>query len=264
MSKYHNTKLCTSLATIFNIDHIRHNRTQKSLFKFKKIVTGLVIFVALLTICNLGTSIAAAYLAKDTTINENNELINVDTNEAISTQTMAEDFKYERTYNETESRRRLCDLNDEGVYVCDTASYLEMSLGEGNRMIKNCKRGESVNLKRTWHDGSETFISMCPTRKGTYSQRLSRFQNGVRMALSDDGNFYELSGDDLIQKLDEVCDETSDCAPGLDCRDDQISIDACKRRCDLLRFGPSKLQPCYDACLFRSCQASLAQAFVET
>lgn len=137
----------------------------------------------------MGTSIAAAYLAKDTTINENNELINVDTNEAISTQTMAEDFKYERTYNETESRRRLCDLNDEGVYVCDTASYLEMSLGEGNRMIKNCKRGESVNLKRTWHDGSETFISMCPTRKGTYSQRLSRFQNGVRMALSDDGVF---------------------------------------------------------------------------
>ena len=61
----------------------RHNRTQKSLFKFKKIVAGLVIFVVLLTISNLGTSIAAAYLAKDTTINDNNDLMWIQMNRSV-------------------------------------------------------------------------------------------------------------------------------------------------------------------------------------
>jgi hypothetical protein len=239
---------------------LEHNKTQKSLFKLKKVVAILGVFVVLLTICNLGTSIAAAYLAKDTTINEKNELVNMDTNEPISTQSMAEDFNYVRAYNETEGQRRLCDKASNGEYICDTASYLELPLDEGSRMIKKCKKGETVNLRRTWHDGSETLISMCPTRKGSYSQAQSRFQNGIRMSISGNGLFYVLTGDDLVQELDDVCDETNDCASGLVCMDDQEAIDGCKKICDRLRFGPSKLQPCYDACVFRSCQTSSAEA----
>lgn len=219
----------------------------------------LGIFVILLTICNLGTSIAAAYLAKDTTINDKNELVDMNTGEAVSTQSMAEDINYIRAYNETEGQRRLCDRGTDGVYTCDTASYLEISLDEGSRMVKKCKKGETVNLKRTWHDGSETMISMCPTRKGTYSLRESRFQNGIKMTITSDGAFYVLTGDDLVQQEDDVCDETNDCAEGLDCMDDQNAIDACKRVCDRLRFGPSRLQPCYDECVFRSCQVAITE-----
>ena len=96
----------------------------------------LGIFVILLTICNLGTSIAAAYLAKETTINDKNELIDMDTGEAVSTQTMTEDFNYVRAYNETEGQRKLCDMNEDGAYVCETASFLEIPWEEGHRMIK--------------------------------------------------------------------------------------------------------------------------------
>jgi hypothetical protein len=199
---------------------------------------------------------AAAYLAKDTAINDKNELISLDTDEPISTQTMAEDVSYVRAYNETTGRRLCAKTN--GVYVCDTASYLEIPAQDGQRMIEKCKKGETVKLKRTWHDGSETLISMCPTRKGTYSQRESRFQNGIRMTLNENGVYVLTGGDDLVQELNDVCDETNDCASYLVCRDNQQAIDACKRHCDRLRFGPSRLQPCYDGCVFRSCQASIS------
>jgi hypothetical protein len=179
----------------------------------------------------------------------------MDTNEPIGTQSMADSVEYARVYNETEGQRRLCEFTD-GVYVCETASYLEIPLDQGRRMVRKCMKGKTVNLRRTWTDGSETLISMCPTIKGTYSQRVSRFQNGIKMTLTSDGLHYELSGDNLTQELGDVCDETNDCASGLMCMDDQSMIDACRGACERNRFGPSRLQPCYDACNFRSCQAS--------
>lgn len=243
------------------LDHRRHYKMQRSLLKSKRVVIGLGIFVILLTICNLGTSIAAAYLARETTINDKNELIDVDTGEAVSTQSMSDEFNYTRAYNETEGQRRLCAKTN-GIYVCDTTSYLEIPLEEGQRMVRKCKKGETVNLKRTWLDGSDTMVALCPTRRGQYSLMKSRFQNGIEMSLTrygssatKDAAFYVLTGDDLIQELGEVCDETNDCADGLACMDDDI--EACKAVCDKLRFGPSRLQPCYDECaLKRSCQAT--------
>lgn len=235
-----------------------HLKMQKDLFRFKKLVIGLAVFVVLLTLSNLGTSFAAAYLAKDTTTNDNNELVDTTTNEAVSTQSTSDAFDYSRAYEYENGTRRLCTKKD-GVYTCDTSSYLEMPFDEGLRMINKCKNGKTVELKRTWHDGSETLTQLCPTMKGTFSQREARFENGITITQSDDGLFYELKGDALTQGEDDVCDDVSDCDSGLLCMDNELAIDGCKRRCDRLRFGPQRLQGCYDSCIFRSCQASTTE-----
>eukprot|EP00804_Cyclotella_cryptica_P010156 CCRYP_020791-RA/>CCRYP_020791-RA protein AED:0.18 eAED:0.18 QI:195/1/1/1/1/1/3/1680/327 len=235
-----------------------HIKMQKDLFRFKKVVIGLIVFVVLLALTNLGTSFAAAYLAKDTTTNGNNELVDTKLNEAVSTQTTSDAFDYTRALNEKKGARRLCTKQN-GIYTCETDSYLNMPYDEGVRMVGKCKKGKTVDLKRAWHDGSETIIHLCPTTRATYSQRETRFDNGVTMTISDDGNFYELKGDVLTQDEDDVCDESADCDSGLVCKDNLQAIDACKRHCDRLRFGPQRLQGCYDSCVFRSCQASSTQ-----
>jgi hypothetical protein len=229
---------------------------QKSLFRFKKVVIGLAVFVALLTLSNLGTSFAAAYLAKDTATNDT-VLVDAKSNEAVSTQTTADNFDYTRAYDGTEGRR-LCS-KENGAYTCTTASWLKIPLDEGVRMIEKCKKGKTVDLRRTWHDKSETVVPICPTTKGTFSEIESRFGNGIVMTLSDDGKFYELAGDQLTQNLADACDANVDCGTGLTCKDNLQAIDACKRRCDRLRFGPQRLQGCYDGCDFRSCQASTTE-----
>ena len=49
----------------------------------------LAILVLLLTLSNLGTSFAAAYLAKDTSINDKEELVHANSKQTVSTQTTA-------------------------------------------------------------------------------------------------------------------------------------------------------------------------------
>lgn len=235
-----------------------HLKMQKDLFRFKKIVIGLAVFVVLLTLSNLGTSFAAAYLAKDTTINHKNDLVDTTTNEAVSTQTTSDAFDYSRAFEYENGTRRLCSKKN-GVYTCDTSSYLEMPIDEGLRMISKCKNGKTVELRREFLDGSEVITRLCPTMKGTFSQREARFDNGITITRSDNDLFYELKGDALTQGQDDVCDDVADCDVGLSCMDNLQAIDACKRHCDRLRFGPQKLQGCYDSCNFRSCQASTTQ-----
>ena len=69
---------------------------QRQLFKFKKIMIGLSVVVFLLTLSNLGTSFAAAYLAKDTSVNDKDVLVNSHTKKALSTQTTSAQYGAER------------------------------------------------------------------------------------------------------------------------------------------------------------------------
>jgi len=69
---------------------------QRQLFKFKKIMIGLSVLVVLLTLSNLGTSFAAAYLAKDTSVNDKDVLVNSHTKKALSTQTTSAQYGAER------------------------------------------------------------------------------------------------------------------------------------------------------------------------
>ncbi|KAL7560943.1 hypothetical protein ACA910_022431 [Epithemia clementina (nom. ined.)] len=60
-------------------------REQKKAVNLKKAVIGLVIFAALLSVANIGTSFAAARLAKDTKISFNGDLVSKDTNSRVGT-----------------------------------------------------------------------------------------------------------------------------------------------------------------------------------
>ena len=79
--------------------------TQKQLFRVKKVMFVLLALVVVLALANLGTSFAAASLAKETTTSTNAELLDKNTQEALSTQTATEDISFERTIEITPDRR---------------------------------------------------------------------------------------------------------------------------------------------------------------
>merc|ERR1712127_608284 len=72
-----------------------HFNNQRQLFKMKRALIGLSILVLLLTLSNLGTSFAAAYIAKDTTINDKEELVSSNTKKALSTQSTSTQYNVE-------------------------------------------------------------------------------------------------------------------------------------------------------------------------
>jgi hypothetical protein len=87
-------------------------KTQKQLFQVKRIMFILLAIVVVLAVSNLGTSFAAAYLAKDTTTNESYQFVDKHSGEELSTQTSTEDIELERTVmdEDTGSRRLATEL----------------------------------------------------------------------------------------------------------------------------------------------------------
>ena len=83
----------------------------------------LAILVLLLTLSNLGTSFAAAYLAKDTSINDKEELVHANSKQTVSTQTTTAHYGVKSLPQENgEDGRRMqeddCFLdNENGVEV---------------------------------------------------------------------------------------------------------------------------------------------------
>ena len=222
---------------------------------------SLIAFVVLLALSNLGTSLAAAYLAKDTTTNESAELVDTNTREIISTQSASDSFQIKRNADNENPVRKLCTKDENGEFNCETDSYLQMSEEEGQSMIKKCKKEMTVTLTRTWHDGSETHTSICgPNMSGTFSNnRVSSTGNGITITPLAEGG-YSLSGDELTRYEGDVCDTTFDCDGGLECKEDDEAISLCQSRCRKLRFGPSRLQPCLDECVLYSCQTVASDA----
>ena len=64
----------------------------------------LLVFVVILALSNLGTSFASAILAKDTTTNDNNELVNKKTGEAVATDQAIVRYESEELTNESSRR----------------------------------------------------------------------------------------------------------------------------------------------------------------
>jgi len=198
-----------------------HVETQKELFRFKKVVIALTAFVVLLALSNLGTSFAAAYLAKDTSTNKNDQLVNSDTDQAVSTQTTADEV--EVTLVDEAERRRLCSLTSstatQDSYVeCKGTSYLNIYSPKIN-LLQSCSRSRTVKMVRTWKNGSKTEKAICsPSVLGTYSSdgTFVEFENGI--ILRRQGNsYYSVDGDAFTQDAGMICDVTEDCDEGLTC-----------------------------------------------
>jgi hypothetical protein len=233
--------------------------TQKQLFRARRAAFALLALVVILALSNLGTSFAAASLAKDTTTSSNEELTDKRTREVLSTQTSVEYIEFERTVVAPNGRRRLCTADDEDV-ECSTNSFRTISASMCDAMISHCKRGNTVNLKRTWKNGDETSFNVCPYKSGTISGGTgkSRLTNGEGKEFLFEtiaGGACRISGDAVAQEVDDICAVDGDCASS-NCKKDADRIAACKDRCDMLRFAASRLPGCYASCDHATCHVS--------
>ena len=81
-------------------------KEQKKSVNLKKAVIGLVIFAVLLSLANIGTSFAAARLAKDTEVSSNGDLVRKDSDTRVGVTDKLTGFTLQPIRNE-EKRRRL-------------------------------------------------------------------------------------------------------------------------------------------------------------
>ena len=91
----------------------------------------LLVFVVILALSNLGTSFASAILAKDTTTNDNNELVNKKTGEAVATDQAIERYESEELTSEETSRRLV-------RYGVTSGSFTSMSTENALDLWKKC------------------------------------------------------------------------------------------------------------------------------
>jgi len=241
---------------------VEQMETHRKLFRTRRVALVLLGLAFALALSNLGTSFAAAHLARDVTTSSDGELTNVDTHESISTQTYAETFDLDSTVRIASTdgvARRLCTLDDDDV-ECVTNSQRTMGPRMCDAMIKHCSRGNTVNLKRIWGNGDASLYNVCRVSSGTISTTgTSRLRNAGGMAFVIErlpGGHCSITGDAVSQGLDDICEADGDCATGLICAKDDATVEGCRDRCDMLRFAPSRLPACYARCDHATCVAA--------
>jgi len=225
---------------------------QKELSVVKKVVYGLVGFTVVLALANVGTSFAAAFLAKDTKM-EDGKLKGMD-GSTVQTDTAFNTFEAvddEKAKEIDDYRRELaCILSDNGLngnnFVQDATeceaqttvggtAYL--SQADGAAFVQACRTGGSASIKKTYSlpggGTGETEHHYCGSGKhsslGTPNFRRGRRRGGT-MYLDSVSNQGALGWDmkvrwdrnsdhyrifELKSLVDQFCDTGNDnCATG--------------------------------------------------
>lgn len=131
--------------------------TQRELHKMKKVVFGLVGITCVLAIANMGTSIAAAVLSKDT-MTQGNTLVNKNSGQAIKTDSFAHIHKSDKEATEARRRERrleCTDLDDDdrdGI-SCTFHGHI-VPRQDALDLLQECEDGSDVDLQFT-HDLDE-------------------------------------------------------------------------------------------------------------
>jgi len=243
---------------VYNIIR-EQNETNKKLFKTRGIAICLMVLVVLLTLANIGASFAAAHLAKDTVVNENEEIENKATGETLSQQSTTDDIPMERTNSIAEDgTRRLCKKDkDAGEVKCNPDSFYSIDWKMCKRMVKHCKRGNTVSMSRTWPNGDQSRFQVCPF-EGTMSKwRRSTLVNHVGKKFEFEqveGMHCRLGGDAILQEKDEICSVDGDCVPGLVCVEDPDQITVCESICRRRRWVQRMEDECVENCQITTCE----------
>ncbi|EJK74280.1 hypothetical protein THAOC_04051 [Thalassiosira oceanica] len=233
-----------------------HFAMERKFMRSKRVIFGLVALVILLCLSNLGTSIAAAYLSKDTKTSAESNLIDKRTGEAVGTETIAESLELRRvTRPDSEGRRRLC-TTDGGELDCDVEeSTLLLDTRACRRVLRRCKKGQGVNLVLKLSSGMEDSTSICPLSNGQVSAtRRSSFKNSnndeIVITPVDDG--CEIGG--LVRDEGKFCDVSAECRGDLLCSSDsEEDVKMCQGRCGRLRFASFMRDVCQDECAQKKC-----------
>ena len=233
---------------------------------FKCIFNRLLALVVILAISNLGTSFAAASLSKDTTISSNAELTDKHTQEALSTQTSTDSIAFDRATITPDGRRILCNVNDGDVdcSITDSNSFRSIDENMCRKLIYECKRGNTVNLSRTWKNGDVTSFNICPFNEGNIRKSdVSKFVNNKGQSMLFeivDGGHCKISGDAVAQSLGNICEVRDDCAAGLECIKDESVVVQCKKRCAMRRWAPRMVVECQNDCDHPSCLSDVVES----
>lgn len=235
--------------------------TQNQLFKTRRIVFVLLATVVVLALSNLGTSFAAAYLAKDTTTNDRDELIIKSNNEAVSTQSATDgSIEIKSAVEGADGRRRLCDPSDENDAECRASRYLWINRSGCDLMMRMCERGNTVTLRRRWQkDGKVSHYNVCPISEGTLSDYdVSRLTNregkSFQFEQLEDG--CRISGDAVQQELGDICTHGGDCKGAALCQPKpEVSVKSCQRRCGFKRWAAHLAAKCQVNCNHNICEA---------
>jgi hypothetical protein len=224
---------------------------------------SLLALVVILAISNLGTSFAAASLAKDTTISSDAELTDKYTKEALSTQASTDSIAFDRATVTTDGRRLRCNVNDNEVDCSVSSSFRLIDMNMCDKMIRKCKRGNTVNLSRTWKNGETTSFNICPFHEGDFRKFDSKFVNNEKQELfveKIDSGHCKLSGDAIAQTLGNICEIGDDCADGLECRKDDDVVAECQKRCSMRRWAPHMVIECKNDCDYPSCLSYVVES----
>jgi len=235
--------------------------TQKQLFRVKRIMFVLLALVVILAFSNLGTSFAAASLAKDTTTSSSAALLDKKTNEAVSTQTASDSLTFERAIITPDGRRKLCDednVNCVDFGLSDENSILSMDQRTCRKMIKQCRRGNTVSLTRTWKNEDTTSFNICPYTGTLSRDNLSEVTNSRGLKFTFEpirGGHCQVGGIAIAQPEGRICEARADCAGDLGCRKIQKFVATCQQRCAMKRWAHSHVLKCQNNCDHSSCQA---------
>lgn len=191
---------------------------QKQLFRVKRVMFVLLALVVILALSNLGTSFAAASLAKDTTTSSNAEIIDKKTDEGLSTQSSSASIEIQRTAITSEGGRTLCnkDGGDVGCTLSETeGSILTMNKRMCKQLFKQCNRGNTVTLMRPWRNGDQSDYEICPftgtISRNSKSTLTNKWGETFEIEPIGDGH-CEISGGAVRQKQGRICEVESDCA----------------------------------------------------
>ncbi|KAL7450451.1 hypothetical protein ACHAWC_002363 [Mediolabrus comicus] len=222
----------------------QHLKMQKDMFKMKKVLGGLIAFTFLLALSNLGTSLAAAWLSKDTTTS-NGSFVDKKTSQTLSTQQQKEKF-FAQPVNEERRRELTADCTADGngnnhvTTNCIVHSFLEIDNAQGQQIIRDCDDGKIVAVCRDFQfDGSDQTTNVCKnmcdntmTFEATHNGRNGNNKKWLEgkadtdgdgthdatIACSSDSNVKcVISGTHFQQGANGRCDVKHDCQKGLEC-----------------------------------------------
>ena len=233
----------------------------------------LVILVLLLTLSNLGTSFAAAYLAKDTSINDKEELVHANSKQTVSTQTTAAHYGVESLPQEDgEDGRRMQEdscfsyVDEDGIEVTDCTPASGYFINDNTRtgacdsIVRQCLNKNAVDLDRTYGNGEVKSFPICGLdttvsineRKGRVTLKNPSMSK-INLQYTDDGCKFD--GDDLMQVEGDPCDFGSDCIRGTKCyKMDQERVRICESTCASSFQKTRQKNRCFNACGGNTCE----------
>ena len=200
-------------------------------------------FTCVLALCNLGTSFAAAFLAKDTTT-VNGKFVDSNTGNTLKTDSSATTMAIdnELTNANRRQRRLACEAvrrlakptdppTDPTNYGCTVAPNA-VSMEDGEAIVNSCHDGGAVNVVKNFNSGNSPgpTHTVCQLGVGysvTYDEikeQSNRYptmrvvhenQRIITIIPNEARTSYEITG--LYSQGTQACDIDDDCVTGLTC-----------------------------------------------